>query len=515
MARGRLASSPLARFRRRRASCGTAASAVGAAERARAGDAGGRDDGGVKRVWCGSSLRPSVPPSPSPSSAGVVNSKRGPALRLRLRLRLPLRPPSGTGKRDSIGALRIDETKRVGPARRGEREGNKTAGLGTAVTRGGAPGARAEGMPLNRAAQLRTLEGVIERAVAGERAAHRRLVPTIPAVRARALGEEGSEDEAFALRVLLDKAGFAWREAAADAPRERALEWSDTPEHRAAAAETLRELRELREPPEPQTAARAPASARSGAEDGESARSGAEDGEPASKRARAVEDGSDEEEEDEEEEEVEEGDDAAPDDALTTVYCDACGKARNILTLAELAATEKERWTCAELPRLAADGFCERPDDEVVAICGPGFSLVLHALGVRTRAELAEREAEEFDAGQFAGDLERWIHDARHAETMDEMLAVVGGDQGVLDAFVAANVRDPATVLEAGPDGVSEVLRTALRWREGGGGGAEHEHDAALAEAVAVVDRAADALERRPRLFRDLRAVAAYAYAGD
>ncbi|TDH64809.1 uncharacterized protein CCR75_006634 [Bremia lactucae] len=75
----------------------------------------------------------------------------------------------------------------------------------------------------------------------------------------------------------------------------------------------------------------------------------------------------------------------------TTVYCDACKKARILSSEeAENADLDKDPWTCINLRKAGRSGGCGSTDDEVAQITGAAAAKWLQTAGITTRRELAD-----------------------------------------------------------------------------------------------------------------------------
>ncbi|CAK9025420.1 Proteasome subunit beta type-6 (Differentiation-associated proteasome subunit 1) (DAPS-1), partial [Durusdinium trenchii] len=147
-----------------------------------------------------------------------------------------------------------------------------------------------------------------------------------------------------------------------------------------------------------------------------------------------------------------------------TILCDACGKAR-ILSKddqrylpQDLQAAE---WACGQLPRLVSKGGCDAVDDEVEAIVGEGFGLVMDKLGVNTRQKLAASKPTDFDAGPWEPYLHLWITQAQELELRDAMLDIFGSAE-LLKDLAQIGVGAPADLLDHTADGVLALFATRL-----------------------------------------------------
>ena len=116
-----------------------------------------------------------------------------------------------------------------------------------------------------------------------------------------------------------------------------------------------------------------------------------------------------------------------------TVLCDTCTKSRFLPP--NHVSLLLDEWTCSVAPDMV-EGGCERPDDELVALCGIGFALVLQKLSILTRMQLYARKHEDFDGGGFQAEIQRWIEQARAMELDIAMQQVFGDHLEVLEAYI-------------------------------------------------------------------------------
>jgi len=129
----------------------------------------------------------------------------------------------------------------------------------------------------------------------------------------------------------------------------------------------------------------------------------------------------------------------------TTVYCDACGKARVLKTsYAETFDLTKE-WTCT----LVCVNGCAQPDDELENIAGEMFARVLDAIGIKTRKDLANSNSEDYDSGPWSAYIIDWIGKARQEELYDAMREILDGDDELVKSLASLGIETPADIIKA------------------------------------------------------------------
>ena len=155
-----------------------------------------------------------------------------------------------------------------------------------------------------------------------------------------------------------------------------------------------------------------------------------------------------------------------------TIFCDSCGKAR-ILSKNENESVCPEGnisdidFKCTALERLKNGGGCSVPDDELVVIVGAGFAQVLDKLEITTRAKLAASLATDFDAGEWADQIERWIERAQALELEDIMADIlVSVPSDAISNLRELGISSPSDLIDHKPEAIVNLWSTRLKINE-------------------------------------------------
>ncbi|KAF1335459.1 hypothetical protein FI667_g1244, partial [Globisporangium splendens] len=166
----------------------------------------------------------------------------------------------------------------------------------------------------------------------------------------------------------------------------------------------------------------------------------------------------------------------------TTVYCDACNKAR-ILSLdeAKRVDVDMDHWTCAktrgcltmsvyivQLVDIGRDGCCDALDDEIEQIAGKTIGLLLQKVQVWTRKELANASTQkvlrslvdptEASSATLKDKLSAMIDEARLDEVNDFMGEIVG-DSDLVGLLELQKLGTPADLVTTPIDLIYAAVR--------------------------------------------------------